>query len=127
MKSRVTGPSASTYPSPTLAPRVCPKAPARIVPTATPSPADHLTVIQERLGIVQQELDQPAPRNAGLLLHDECVAADEATGLVELDRETEARLERCVEVADVVPEVAVRLLEAQAAERLEPRVLQSVS
>ena len=81
-------------------------------------PADHLTMIQERLGVVQEELDQPAPRNAGLLLHDECVAADEAAGLVEPDREAETGFERRIEIADVVPEVAIRLLEAQAAKRL---------
>jgi hypothetical protein len=83
---------------------------------------DRLAVMRQRLWIVQQELDQASPGNTRLLVTRHCVAADETTGLVELDREPEPSLEPRIAIADAVAEVAIGLLQARAAECLQPRV-----
>ena len=61
------------------------------------------------------------------LLRQQRVAADERHRLVERAREAEAGLERRVLVADVVPPVAIRLLEAQRIEGMEPGERQPIA
>ena len=87
-------------------------------------PPDRLAVVEQRLCVVKDEVDEPTAWHALFLLADERVSTDEPAGLVELDGEREPRLERRVHVADVVTEIAVRLLETKARERLQPGMAQ---
>ncbi len=73
---------------------------------------DGFVVIQQRPGVLQQELNERS-FNATFLLFQQRFAADEAAGFVELDREAEPGLERRVLVGDVVAPVPVGLLDAQ--------------
>jgi hypothetical protein len=52
-----------------------------------------LAVIEQRLGVVEDEWNQSAPRDSVLLLAKQSVAADESAGLVEFDREAQPGLE----------------------------------
>lgn|GEM_PF-2345880 len=55
---------------------------------------DRLLAVEQRLGIGEQELDQPARVRPLLVLRQQRVPPDEPARLVEVDREFEARLER---------------------------------
>ena len=59
-----------------------------------PAEQDRLLSVEQRLGIGQQELHQATRVRALLVLGEERVAADEAAGLVEVDRELQAGLQR---------------------------------
>ena len=75
-------------------------------------PEDRLVVVQEWLRVVEAELHE-ATGEAGLALCDQCLAADEAAGLVPRDPPGEPGLERGVLVGDVVTPVAVGRLPPQ--------------
>src|SRR3546814_11175175 len=81
--------------------------------------------MEQRLRVVQLELDEAA-RQAFVALLEHRVAADEGAAagvrLAGLHREAEAGLQHVVLVADVVAEVAVGLLAAQGVRSEERRV-----
>src|SRR3546814_968506 len=78
--------------------------------------------MEQRLRVVQLELDEAA-RQAFVALLEHRVAADEGAAagvrLAGLHREAEAGLQHVVLVADVVAEVAVGLLAAQGVEGVQ--------
>jgi hypothetical protein len=71
-------------------------------------------VEHERLRVLAEHLHQPAQLRPLGLAGEHGVLADEAAGLLEVEREAEPGLVRVVGVVEVVAVVAVALLHAQA-------------
>ena len=86
---------------------------------------DRLVVEEQRLGILQPELHQPALQS-GLALPQHRVAADEIA-LAGLHRKAEAGLQHMVLVGDVVAEMAEGLFDAAGIERMQAAELQPES
>ena len=76
------------------------------------APPDRLVVIDQRLGIIELELHQ-MPRDTLLLLRQQRIPSDKAARLVELDHETQPRLQRRVLIGDVMTPVAVGFFQPQ--------------
>ncbi len=81
-------------------------------------------MVQQRFGIVHQHLHQAPAGRSGVPGGEERVPADEAAGLVPGHGEAEPGLQHGIGVVDVVPVVAIGLLQPQAGQRAQPGVPQ---
>ena len=71
-----------------------------------------LVAVQERLGVLDQHLDEPRGEHPGIALGHHGVPADEVR-LVPGDRQPQTGLEQRVGVVDVEPVVAIGLLQPE--------------
>ena len=82
-------------------------------------------MVEQPVGVVQLELDQPLGTWL-ILLFSKCLASAEAAGFVPRDGEPEPGLERGVLVGDVVTPVAVARFEAHRVHRVVAGVGEAV-
>ena len=78
---------------------------------------DRFVVVEERVGVVERELDETCTQ-ARIALPRQGVAADESFGFVPRDGEPESGFQRSGVRCDVVAPVAVALLHPQRVERV---------